>query len=271
IMAKVHPTAIVDKNAEIGENVEIGAYTVIGSKVKIRKGSKILDHVHIEGNTQIGENNIIYPFTALGTPPQDLGYQGEDNKLEIGNNNIIRTYVDINIGTTKGGGVTRIGNSNYLMAFSHIAHDCKVGNNNIFINNASLAGHALVEDFANLSFGVGVHQFGRVGAYSLIGGGAHVSQDVPPYAIVIGSRPFSIITGVNSVGMRRNGIARKDIETVKKAFKILFWENLNSSQAIKKIENTIQINKEIAHLLEFIKTSKRGIVKRISKESGNFL
>ena len=261
-MVRIDPKAQVEKGAAIEDGVEIGAFSFIGENVKIRKNTKISPHVLITGHTTIGENNSIYSFTTIGTPPQDIGYKEEPHKVVIGNNNIIREYTSINIGTTKGGGITTIGDNNYFMAYSHIAHDCQIGNNVIMTNAATLGGHTIVEDFAILSAFVGVHQFARIGRFSFLGGYAVITQDVPPFARVVGARPAYIVD-VNSIGMRRNGISGETVNIIKEAYKILFRSGLNTTEALLKIENELGEDKELKHLVNFIKQSKRGIIKKI--------
>ncbi len=261
-MTEISSRAIIEKGAILEEGVSIGAFSFIGKNVKIRKGTVVYPNVIITGDTEIGENNKIYSFVTIGTPPQDLGYKDEINKVIIGNNNIIREYTSVNMGTTKGGGVTRIGDNNYFMSYSHIAHDVQVGNNTIFTNGATMGGHVIVEDYAIISAFVGVHQFARVGRFSFVGGYAVISQDVPPFARVIGARP-AVIMDVNSIGMRRNGISKETVAIIKEAFKILFRSGLNTSQALNKIKEELPSdNKELNHLINFIKNSKRGFIKK---------
>jgi len=261
-MIDIHPTAIIDPKAKISDEVKIGPYTVIGKNVSIKKGTVIYSHVFITGKTSIGQNNTIYPFTTLGTPPQDQSYAGEEHRLEIGDNNIFRAKTHINMGSTKGGGLTRIGNNNYFMESAHVGHDSTVENNIVLTNSVALGGHSLVEDFANLSFAVGLHQFTRIGAYSMIGGGAQIIQDVPPFAMAVGARP-TIIAGVNVIGMRRIGFSAEDIANMRKIFRLLFWKNLRTGDALKAIESSFELKDHIVHLLDFIKNSPRGIIKKI--------
>ncbi len=261
-MAEISPRAYIEKGAEIDDKVKIGAFSFIGKHVKIKKGTIIYPNVHIEGDTTIGADNKIYSFVTIGTPPQDLGYKDEINKVIIGDNNIIREYTSINMGTTKGGGITKIGDNNYLMAYTHLGHDVQVGNNTIFTNGATMGGHVIVEDYAIISAFVGVHQFARVGSFSFVGGYAAITQDVPPFARVIGARP-AVIVDVNSIGMRRNGISKETVSIIKEAFKILFRSGLNTSQALEKIKNELPSdNEELNHLINFIKSSKRGFIKK---------
>ncbi len=261
-MAEISPHAYIEKGAEIDDEVKIGAFSYIGKHVKIGKGTVIYPNVHIEGGTTIGANNKIYSFVTIGTPPQDFGYKDEVNRVVMGDNNIIREYTSINMGTTKGGGITKLGNNNYLMAYTHLGHDVQVGDNTIFTNGATMGGHVIVEDYAIISAFVGVHQFARVGRFSFIGGYAAITQDVPPFARVIGSRP-AVIVDVNSIGMRRNGISKETVAIIKEAFKILFRSGLNTSQALEKIKNELPSdNEELNHLINFIKSSRRGFIKK---------
>ncbi len=264
-MVIIDSQAHVEKGAELDDNVEIGAFSYIGKNVKIKKNTKVYPHSSIIGNSTIGENNKIYSFVSIGTPPQDIGYKEEPHKIVIGDNNIIREYVSINIGTTKGGGITRIGNNNFIMAYSHIAHDCQLGDNIIMTNGATLGGHPIVEEFVILSAFVGVHQFVRLGKFSFLGGYAVITQDVPPFARVVGARPAYIVD-VNSIGMRRNGISKETVALIKEAYKILFRSGLNTSDALTKIEKELRKDKELEHLVKFIKNSKRGIIKKLREK-----
>lgn len=261
-MTQIHPTAVVEPGAELDEEVSIGAYSVIGSKVRIGRGSSISSHVHIEGNTTLGSENKVFPFTCLGTSPQDIGYKDEPNRLEIGDRNIIREHCDFNIGTTKGGAVTRVGSQNYIMAYSHIAHDSQIGNEVIFTNAATVAGHTVVEDCAILSAFVAVHQFVRVGAYSMVGAASVVTQDVPPYSRVIGSRPATIMD-VNAIGLRRRGFSPQVVQQIKEAYKTLFWSNLNTREALELIEKSMNpCPAEVQRLIDFFRSSRRGVIKK---------
>lgn len=261
-MTDIHPTAVIDPQAEIAAGVKIGPFAVIGKNVSIKKGTIVHGHVYITGKTSIGENNTIYPFTTLGTPPQDQSYAGEEHRLEIGDNNIFRAKTHINIGSTKGRGLTSIGSNNYFMESAHVGHDSVVENNVVLTNSVALGGHSLVEDFANLSFAVGLHQFTRIGAHSIVGGGAQIIQDVPPFALAVGARP-TIIAGVNVIGMRRQGFSSEDIANMRKIYRLLFWKNLKTSDALQAIESSFELKDHIVHLIDFIKNSPRGIIKKI--------
>lgn len=251
----IHPTAIISKEAKIGKDVEIGPYSYIGKKVCIGDNTKIGNNVIIEDYTTIGKNCNIFHHTVLGTIPQDINFkEAEETQLVIGDNNIIREFVMINRGTGHGGGVTRIGNGNFIMAYAHIAHDCMIGNNVIMANGVQLAGHVIVEDFACIGGLAAVHQFVRVGAYSMIGGVSGVSQDVLPYILVTGNRaePY----GINVVGLRRHGFSREDIKAIKQAYKIIFRSHLSLKEIIKELEK--EESPYIKKILEFVHSSNRG-------------
>lgn len=252
----IHPTAIVASTAEIG-NVEIGPYTIIGANVKIGDGTIIGPSVVIDGYTEIGKNNRIYQFASLGSPPQDLKYKNEPTKLIIGDGNIIREHVVINPGTPTGKGVTTIGNKNLFMIGSHVAHDCIVGDETVFANNATLAGHVVIESMAILGGLVAVHQFARIGKLAMLGGGAMVSLDVPPFVIASGDR--ARLYSVNIVGLRRRGYTKEKIQLIEKAYRLLFRSNYNLEDAIKKVNDELPPDPDIKHIIEFIQTSKRGV------------
>jgi len=262
----IHPTAIVSENAELHESVTVGAFSVIEDGVKIAKGTTVATHVRISGPTIIGENNSIDSFAALGGAPQDLGYKGDPTKLIIGNDNIIREYVSIHRGTIKGGEKTVIGNNCMIMAYVHIAHDCILGNHVIIVSSAKLSGHTEVADRATISGLTATHQFIRVGRFAFIGGLSAVSKDVPSYAMVSGERGQMRISGLNKVGLRRNGISRETIAKIEAAYRILFHSpDLLHNEALEKAEQELGGCKEVAELLDFIRNSKRGVVKRIKR------
>lgn len=256
-MSEIHKTAIVSPKAEIDKEVFIGPYCIIGDNVKIGRGTRLINHVQIEGITEIGENCIIYPFTTIGFPPQDIKYKGEPTGVKIGNNNIIREYVTIHRASVSGDGWTEIGDGNFIMAYVHIAHDCKIGNHVIMANLATLAGHVQVEDFAFIGGLVAVHQFTRIGAYAMIGGFSGVGQDVPPFTMASG--PRAKLYGLNLVGLKRRGFSDETINILKKAYKILFRDKLQLKEAIEKVKKELPQIPEIIHLLEFIEKNKRGI------------
>jgi UDP-N-acetylglucosamine acyltransferase len=254
---EIHPTAIVESKAEIDEDVIIGAYCIIGEDARIKKGTKLISNVIIEGNTEIGENCTIYPFTSIGLPPQDLKYKGEKTGLTIGNNNIIREYITIHRASVGGNGITTIGDNNFLMAYVHIAHDCKIGSHIIMANAATLGGHVVVEDYAVIGGLTAIHQFTRIGSYAMVGGFSGVGQDIPPYMIASGARVK--LFGLNTIGLKRHGFSDTVINELKKAYKILFREKRTLTDAIKKIQEDLPYTDEIKHLIEFIQKNKRGI------------
>src|SRR3990172_13431345 len=255
---KIHPTALISKKAEIAENVEIGPYSIINDDVIIDSGSKIHSHVLIEPGTQIGRNCQIYQGAVLGGEPQDLKFEGEKTNLKIGDNSIIREYVTISRGT-KHRGETTVGKNCLFMAYSHIAHDCIIGNNVILANSVNLAGLVEIQDFVVIGGVVGVHQFVRIGAHSIIGGGFRVVQDVCPYMLAAGY-PLKI-HGLNKIGLKRRGFSSQNVEILEKVYKILFRSKLNTKQALEKIKSEIELIPEVQNLIDFIEKSERGIVK----------
>lgn len=255
---EIHPTAILNPKAEIDEGVVIGPFCIIGEGVRIKRGTKLISSVVIEGDTEIGEKCIIYPFTSIGLPPQDLKYKGEKTGVKIGNDNIIREYVTVHRASIGGDGITTIGDKNFLMAYVHIAHDCKIGSHIILANAATLAGHVVVEDYAIISGLTAIHQFTRIGAYAMVGGFSGVGQDVPPYTIASGAR--AKLFGLNTIGLKRHGFSDAKINHLKNAYKILFREKRTLKDAIKKIQEDLSSTDEIKHLIDFIQQKNaRGI------------
>jgi UDP-N-acetylglucosamine acyltransferase len=258
---QISPTSVISDKAELGNNVSVGPYAIIGDRVTIGDNTIIMHHSVIDQNTRIGESCQIYPFCSIGTEPQDITFKGEDTWVEIGSHNIIREFTTINRGTQKGGGLTAIGNHNYLMAYTHIAHDCKVENGVIFINGATLAGHVEIEDSAVIGAFSSVHQFVRIGRNAYIGGYSVVLQDILPFAKVSQSRDHYNFYGTNSIGMMRNGISRDFINKVKQMFHTIFQSGLNTSQAVEQIKNEFKDSEESLVLIDFISKTKRGIFK----------
>ena len=254
----IHPTAIVDPKAELGKDVSIGPYTIINEGVRIGDNVQIASNVLIDTGAIIGRNCKIHHGAVLGTPPQDLKFGGEKTFLEIGENTVIREYATINRGTRHRGTVT-VGSNCFIMIYAHIAHDCIIGNNVILANSVNIAGHVEVEDYAIIGGVVPVHQFTRIGAHSIIGGGFRVPKDVPPY-ILAGGYPLRYM-GLNIIGLKRRNFSAETILTLKKACRILFQSEYNTTQAVEKIKSEIELLPEIKHLLEFIEKSERGIIK----------
>ncbi|MHB8281489.1 MAG: acyl-ACP--UDP-N-acetylglucosamine O-acyltransferase [bacterium] len=256
---------MIDKTAIIGENVtldnstDVGPYCVIKDYVKIGKNNKIASHVVIEGNTEIGDNNKIFQFASIGSVPQDLKYKGENTRLIIGSNNIIREYATFNPGTITGNSVTVIGDFNLFMMSTHVAHDCVIGNYAILANHATLAGHVEINDFAILGGLCAIHQFTKIGESALISGGTMVVQDIPPYLIASGDR--ARIYGINKIGLERRGFSKEEIDDVKNAYKIVYRSKLTIKNAISKIKSEINTNPIVEKFIEFILNSKRGITR----------
>lgn len=255
----IHPTALVHKNARIAEGVEIGPYSVIGEHVSIGKDTKIASHVLIEGWTAIGERNRIFSFSSVGTSPQDIGYKNEESYVIIGNDNVIRECATVHRATTKADRKTEIGNGNYLMAYSHVAHDCKLGNNIIMANSAGLAGHIVIEDYAILGGIVGVHQHVRIGAYAMIGGQSAIVQDIPPYVSAAGNR--AQLYGLNTIGLKRRGFSDETINSLKKAYKVIFRSGLTMEEALNKAAEEFSDSREVSYFVNFMRSSKRGVTR----------
>ena len=259
----IHKTAIIDSNAKISKNVIIGPYSVIGSNVEIGENTEIQSHVNITGNTIIGKNNKIFPFASIGNIPQDLKFQGEETKLEIGNNNKIREYVSINPGTNAGGGLTKVGNNCLFMVSSHIAHDCFVGNNVVLVNNVAIGGHAYLDDNAIIGGNSAVQQYTRIGKSAMIGGMCGVVKDIIPYGIAHGNR--SVLQGLNLIGLRRKNIPNKEIITLSDAYKEIF-KNENLTKNLSNLSKEFRKNELVSEVIKFIeKDKKRPICTPFSK------
>jgi UDP-N-acetylglucosamine acyltransferase len=255
----IHPTAIVHPGAQIAQEAEIGPYVVIGEHVRIGRGTKVGPHTVIDGWTEIGEDNTIFHMASIGAVPQDLKYRGEETYLRIGNGNTIREFASLHLGTVTGDGETTVGNGNLLMAYSHVAHDCHVGNSVVMANAATLAGHVTVEDYAILGGLCAVLQFTRIGAHVMVGGATSVTMDVPPYTIVTGDRREVRLRGLNLVGLKRREFPEATISGLKKAYKILALSGLKLSEAIERMKTEVPTSPEVEHFISFIESSKRGV------------
>jgi UDP-N-acetylglucosamine acyltransferase len=254
----IHPVAIIDPKAEIGEGVEIGPCSVIERGVSIGEGTKIGPHVVIREGTHIGKRCQIFQFASIGEAPQAIFYRGEKTSLLIGDRNIIREFVTLHRGTIKGGGKTVIGNDNFFMAYSHVAHDCQIGNQVVLSNGATLAGHIVIEDYAIIGGLSAIHQFCQVGTHALISGLTGVPLDIPPYMMAAGSR--AKLYGLNAVGLKRHHFSEQTLKALKKAYRIIFRSGLTLEKAMKKVgEDEISQMREVQHLLQFIQRSKRGV------------
>jgi UDP-N-acetylglucosamine acyltransferase len=259
-MPSIHPTAIVHSNTSIDDDVEIGPYCIIGEGVTIGAGTVIGPHTRIEGKTVIGQRNRFVGQSSFGTPPQDLKFKGERTELIIANDNVFREFITMNRGTIGGGGVTRIGSNGFYMAYAHVAHDCQVGSNVIFANNATLAGHVEVGDFATVGAFTAVHQFCRVGEHAFIGGGTIATQDVLPFVKTVGNRPAKTY-GINNIGLERKGFSKETIEALKKAYRILNLSKLRLEEALRRIEEELSYAPEAQYFAQFIRSSQRGVVR----------
>jgi UDP-N-acetylglucosamine acyltransferase len=256
----IHPTAIVDPSAKIPSSCRIGPYCIIHARVEFGENCELVSNVVIGGPSRFGSNNKIYPFAALGMDPQDITYKGEPTRLEVGNNNVIREYVTITRGTAKGGGVTRIGSHTLIMAYTHVGHDCVIGDHVMLINAATLAGHVTVEDWAVVGALCPVHQYVRIGAHSYIGGGTTITQDVLPYSMTSAERDTHAYM-LNKVGLQRRGFSQERIAALHHAFKVLLASKLNTSQAVEKLRSEGADGEDVDALLKFIESSQRGIIK----------
>jgi UDP-N-acetylglucosamine acyltransferase len=262
-MAKIHPTAIVEPGAEIHDTAEIGAYSIIGPNVVIGARTRVGPHVVIDGKTSIGEDNVFYQFSSIGAPPQDKKYAGEPTRLEIGDRNTIREFCTFNRGTVQDVGVTRLGNDNWMMAYVHLAHDCQIGNHTIFANNAQLAGHVQVDDWAIMGGFSNVHQFCKIGAHAMVGMSTSLTQDVPPYVILSGNPAQA--HGINSEGLKRRGFSREAITAIRHAYKLLYKSGLTLEEAKAALHAQEQSEPEFAVELklirDFLQNVSRGIVR----------
>jgi len=260
----IHPTAIIDPEAELDSSVKVGPYVIIEKGVKIAGGTTIKPHTVITGPTTIGSGNVIGPFATIGAPPQDLKYKGEDTELVIGDNNQIREYVSIHRGTVTDKGITLIGNGNLLMGYVHIAHDCVIDDSAILANAATMAGHVHIEDHAIIGGLVAIHQFSRVGQYSYIGGVSGISKDVPPFIIVSGIRKEMRVSGINKIGLRRRGFDTATIKKLDTAYKIIFMSpDLLLKDALEQAEKGVDDCEPVRQLIDFFRKSKQGVIRTV--------
>ena len=259
-MANIHHTARVSSEAVLAPDVEVDEFTLIGPHVVIGGGTYIGPFTRIEGPTTIGERNRFVAYASIGSPPQDLKYKGERTELHIGNENVFREFVTINRGTAGGGGRTTLGSGNFFMAYSHVAHDCHVGDGTIFANNATLAGHVDIGDFATIGAFSAIHQFCRVGDHAFVGGATIATQDVLPYVKTVGSRPAATY-GINSIGLERKGFQPETIEALQRAYRILVRSKLKLEDALQRIESELGVHAETRYLIEFVRTAKRGVIR----------
>ena len=256
----IHPTAVIDPGARVAGTCSIGPYCVVGRDVELGEECELISHVVIHGPSRIGAHNRFFPFCAIGGEPQDLTFKGETVRLEMGNHNVIREYVTINRGTAKGGGTTKIGSHTLLMAYAHIGHDSVIGDHAMLVNAATLAGHVTVEEWAVVGALCAVHQFTRIGAHSYIGGGTVITKDVLPFSKCVTPRHTQTY-GLNAVGLERRGFSKERIARIHHAFRVLLNSKLNTTQAMEKLRQEGDQGEDVAMLLDFIKTSERGVIK----------
>ncbi|MGC1437428.1 MAG: acyl-ACP--UDP-N-acetylglucosamine O-acyltransferase [Terriglobales bacterium] len=257
---KAHPTAIVDPGAKVHSSCKIGPYCVIGPEVELGERCHLVSYVAIEGPTKIGADNAFFPFCSIGMAPQDLTYAGEPTRLEIGEHNTIREFVTINRGTVKGGGLTRVGNHILVMAYTHIAHDCVIGDHVILANAATLGGHVTVEEWATVGALCPVHHFIRIGAHSFVGGGTTITRDVLPFSKTSAARDVQAY-GLNAIGLERRGFSKERIRKIHHAYKVLLASKLNTSQALEKLKAEADRGEDVEMLIRFIEQSERGVIK----------
>ncbi len=262
-MVEIHPTAIVSDKAKLGANVKVGPFSIIEDNVEIGDNTVIHSSVKIKPFTKIGFNCEIYEGAVIGNIPQHLGFKGETTYVEIGNNTVIREYCTIHRGTSFDDGITKIGNNTYLMAYVHIAHDCKVGDNTILANNVTLAGHVKIGNYVFVGGLTPIHQFCRIGDYAMVGGASAVDKDIPPFTRA--SKNHVLLYGLNLVGLKRRGFTSQQIKLLKEAYRILFRTSKTISEGIKEVEEKLPLTPEIQMLLDFVKTTKRGIAPESSK------
>ncbi len=251
---------MIHPKAALGEEVSVGPYSCIGADVRIGDQTEVKAHVVIEGPTEIGTHCRIFPFASLGHPPQDLKYAGAPTRLVIGNHNVIREFVTVHRGTEGGGGVTKIGDHNFLMAYAHVAHDCRLGSHIIMANAATLAGHVIIDDYATIGAFTGVHQFCRVGVHGFVGGYSVITRDVLPYSKTVSERGTHAF-GANSLGLQRRGFSAKAIKEIEHAFHVLLASKLNTTQAVARLKQEAELSAEVRALIEFIESSERGVIK----------
>jgi len=260
VSARIHPTAIVDSAARIPESCIIGPFCVVGDDVEIGENCELLSHVVLKGPTRMGHSNRVFPFATLGLEPQDLKFKGEKTRLEIGDNNTIRESVTIHRGTPAGGGVTRVGSNCLIMAYTHIAHDCIIADHVIMANAATLAGHVTVEEYAVVGALCPVHQFVRIGAYSYIGGGTTITQDVLPFSLTSAKRDVHAF-GMNSVGLQRKGFSKERLRKIHSAYRLLLSSKMNIGEALAKLKAEGDLGEDVERLVKFVAGSERGILK----------
>ncbi len=256
----IHPSASVADSAKLASGVRVGAFAVVGEEVELGEDCVLHSHAVVSGPSRFGAANVFHPFCVIGGEPQDYTFAGERTELITGNKNIFREYVTVSRGTNKGGGITRIGDENFFLAYSHIGHDCQIGSNNLFVNAATLAGHVAVEDFTTIGALSPVHQFCRVGRYAYVGASTVITQDVPPFSRVVTGRETKSF-GANSIGLERRGFAADRVKTLQRAFRILLRSKRNTAQALAVLRKDFADSDDVRELVKFVQAAERGIVK----------
>lgn len=260
ITSKIHAQAVVSPAAKLAEGVEVGAFAVVGPDVELGEGCVVHDHAVINGPSRFGPRNIFHPFSVIGGDPQDYTFAGEYVELVAGDGNIFREHVTISRGTRKGGGVTRVGNDNFFLSYSHVGHDCQIGNGTLFVNGATLAGHVTVEDFVTLGAFSPVHQFCRLGKYAYIGACTVITQDVLPFSLIVTERETKCF-GANTIGLERKGFSPERIQILQRAFKVLVRSKKNTAQALEELRKTLGDSDDVQEMIAFVEKARRGIVK----------
>ena len=256
----IHPQAVVSPKAKLGKGVQVGAFAVVGADVELGEGCVVHDHAVLQGPTKFGARNVFHPFCVIGGNPQDYTYAEEHVELVVGDGNIFREYVTISRGTKKGGGTTRIGSNNFFLAYSHVGHDCQIGSGTLFVNGATLAGHVTVQDYVTIGAFSPVHQFCRLGRYAYIGACTVITQDVPPFSLIVTERETRCY-GANTIGLERKGFSAERVKSLQKAFRMLTRSKKNTSQAIEELRKTMGESQDVKELIEFVEKAERGIVK----------
>jgi UDP-N-acetylglucosamine acyltransferase len=259
-MAPVHPSAVIHPGARLGADVRVGPYCIIGEEVEIEDGCELMAHIYMDGPIRVGPGNRFFPYSSVGVVPQDLKFHGERTETVIGRENTFREFVTVHRGTAGGGGITRIGDHNLVMAYAHIAHDCLVGDHTILANGTTLAGHVLIEDYAVIGAFTGIHQFCRVGRHSLIGGYSVITKDVLPFSKTVSEREVRAYS-INAVGLKRHGFTAERREKLSRAFRLLTSSQLNTAQALEKIREEVPDSEDLQALVRFIEGSNRGVIK----------
>jgi UDP-N-acetylglucosamine acyltransferase len=256
----IHPQAMVSPKARLGKGVQVGAFAVVGADVQLGKGCVVHDHAVLQGPSKFGAENVFHPFCVVGGNPQDYTYAEEHVELVVGGGNIFREYVTISRGTKKGGGTTRIGSNNFFLAYSHVGHDCQIGSGTLFVNGATLAGHVTVQDYVTIGAFSPVHQFCRLGRYAYIGACTVITQDVPPFSLIVTERETRCYEA-NTIGLERKGFSAERVKSLQKAFRLLTRSKKNTSQAIEALRKTMGESQDVKELIEFVEKAERGIVK----------